>query len=171
MKNLDLEVAMIGAIVGLVVAIFTSHVTKINELDNKSGWRGKLFDLASKDLMRLDDVYLLRATLRFNYHTQPYDIYSFKFMSNQMTDFCNHLVDKYQMESYTDEGSIIISDAVDREKIRIYARYLLKNHWEVFASKILFFNYEFKLKKEYAIGKETHELIQMMNRKRDAGNE
>lgn len=158
--------SIIGAVVAILSVLLTNNVTKMNELDSKSGWRNKLFDLASKDQMTLDDVYLLRATLRFNRHIQPFELFSFKFMSNQITDFCDSLIENHK----DDEPNIVkdnikkreITDFTEREIIRIYARYLLKNHWEVFSSKIFFFSNEFKLKKEREIGKETCILIEKL---------
>lgn len=171
---MDAKATIVASIIGAIVAILgvflTNNVTKMNELDSKSGWRNKLFDLASKDRMTLDDVYLLRATLRFNHHIQPFELYSFKFMSNQITDFCDNLIEKHKDDVPKEVEATIkkreITDFTDREIIRIYARYLLKNHWEVFSSKIFFFSNEFKLKKEHEIGKETYELIEEIKEKR-----
>jgi len=150
--------AIIGAVVAVFVMFITNNVTKMNELDSKSGWRNKLFDLASKDMMTLDDVYLLRATLRFDKHEPPYELYSFKYFSNEITVFCDELVLKYSKRSDPAIPTFIIDD-VDREIIRIYARYLLKNHWEVFSSSFFLYNKEFRIKKEHEIGKETSVLI------------
>lgn len=155
--------AIIGAVVAIVVMFITNNVTKMNELDSKSGWREKLFDLASKDIMTLDDVYLLRATLRFNYHSKPYELYSFKYMSNEITAYCDYLIEKYKDFPAECDGKREITNFVDKEKIRIYSRYLLKNHWEVFSSKVFFFSNEFKIKKEHEIGKETFKLIKEMD--------
>lgn len=70
---MDAQAAIIGAIVAVLGVFLTNNVTKMNELDSKSRWRNKLFDLASKDYMTLDDVYLLRATLRYKKHGSPYE--------------------------------------------------------------------------------------------------
>lgn len=153
--NLDLFSGFIGAIIGSLISI---NVQKMNELDSKSGWRKKLFELASKDKMSLDDVFLLRTTLRYTKHSGPNEAYSFKFMSNQITDFCESIISYYENNESAD-SSTMITNKYDREKIRIYARYLLKNHWEVFSSKILFLSYEFKLSKEHEFGRNTDTLI------------
>lgn len=149
---------LISAVLASVLTIITMNVNKMNELDSKSGWRKSLFKLASKDMMTLCDVYLLRATLRFNKHGAPYELYSFKYFSNEITFFCDSLVIKYS-DKRNDEKTVYISDDVDREIIRVYARYLLKNHWEVFSSSFFLHNKEFKIKQEYEIGKETAILI------------
>lgn len=156
--------AVIGAIVAIFIMFITNNVTKMNELDSKSEWRKKLLELASKDMMTLDDVYLLRATLRFNKHEPPYEFYSFKYFSNEITIFCDGLICKYSKKRNSKELKLVyIIDDKDREKIRIYARYLLKNHWEVFSSSFFLYNKEFKIKKEHKIGKETDMLIQIIN--------
>lgn len=159
---MGIEVAIfsgiIGAIVGGSVSLISTNVQKMNTLDSKSEWRKKLLELASKDMMTLDDVYLLRATLRFNKHEPPYELYSFKYFSNEITIFCDELVFKYSKRRNPAIPVYIIDD-IDREIIRIYARYLLKNHWEVFSSNFFLYNKEFRIKKEHEIGKETAILI------------
>lgn len=157
--GLELFSGLLGAVIG---SLLSNNVQKMNELDSKSGWREKLFDLASKDAMFLNDVYLLRTTLRYDKHELPYARYSFKHMSNQITDFCELLIEFYEKKDRDDEKKIVISDHYDREKIRIYARYLLKNHWEVFSKKVFFLSNEFKLSKEHEIGKKTCKLIEQI---------
>ncbi|MDQ8644361.1 hypothetical protein RG601_04835 [Enterococcus sp. FR169] len=162
---MGIEVAIfsgiIGAIVGGSVSLISTNVQKMNTLDSKSEWRKKLLELASKDMMTLDDVYLLRATLRFDKHKPPYELYSFKYFSNEITIFCDDLVYLYSNKRVMGEPVYIVND-IEREIIRIYARYLLKNHWEVFSSSFFLYNKEFKIKKENEIGRETSELIRRL---------
>lgn len=164
MDQATILAAIIGAVVAIFVMIITNNVTKMNELDSKSDWRKKLLELASKDMMTLDDVYLLRATLRFSKHKPPYELYSFKYFSNEITIFCNDLVYLYSKKRVIGEPVYITND-IQREIIRIYSRYLLKNHWEVFSSSLFLYNKEFKIKKEHEIGRETDELIKRLKKR------
>lgn len=155
---------LVGAVVGGAVSLVSTNIEKMNNLDSKSEWRKKLLELASKDMMTLDDVYLLRATLRFNKHDVPFELYSFKYFSNEITDFCDELTSKYDKKRDGENDKAKISSSIDREIIRIYARYLLKNHWEVFSSSFFIYNKEFKIKKEHEIGKETADLIKKLEK-------
>lgn len=168
---MDFYDGFIGAVVGgalaLIGVLITNQSQKMNDLDSKSEWRKKLFELASKDVMTLNDVYLIRTTLRYKKHEKPYRTHSFKYMSNEIHTFCDNLIDFYAEKSIYElkESSETIVNFYDREKIRIYARYLLKNHWEVYSSKILFINNNFKLNQEHQIGKDTSALIADITKK------
>src|SRR5699024_8987537 len=97
-----------------------------NELDSKSGWRKTLFEIAGNDKITLEDVFKLRACLRFDKKENATDIFDKK--TNEIIDFCNDMKIKYD-NKYSCESKILFN--VDREKVRIYSRYLLANHWEI----------------------------------------
>lgn len=68
MSEALLDGFVIGAIAALIGAIIDLVVTNMNiqdSLDTKSGWREKLFEVAAKERISMEDVQVLRATLRF----------------------------------------------------------------------------------------------------------
>lgn len=116
---------LIGAILGGLIS-FRSNKENLNDsLDSKSGWRKQLFDIASKNEIVLDDVYRVRASLRYDKHKNERMIpFSFDWMSNLMIDYCEWLVEKRNCTIN------IKLTKTESEIIRIFCRYLLKNHWE-----------------------------------------
>ncbi|HLQ82457.1 hypothetical protein [Staphylococcus saprophyticus] len=116
-------------IVGLLVYWYTNahhKRTLLNELDSKSEWRKTLFVIAGKDKITLEDVFKLRACLRFDTKDNPHNIFDKK--TNQIIEFCEEMKTKYD-NKYSCESKILFIQ--DREKVRIYSRYLLANHWEI----------------------------------------
>ncbi|MBO0427819.1 hypothetical protein JZO82_01470 [Vagococcus fluvialis] len=186
MSGLDLFSGLIGAVIG---GQLTSQIQKMDSLDSKSGWRQKLFDLASKEKIDIGDVYLLRTTLRYTKNDKGcYEKYSFKYMSNQITSFCEEIIKNnitnderlystkktnsfqikksedvfYKLHEYNEVVTIEESELFnkhEKEIVRIYARYLLKNHWEVYSSKVLFLNNNFKISTSAELGKKTEALV------------
>ncbi len=61
---MEIIAAFIGAIVAAIVTFWASHQTLRDSLDSKSGWREKLFTVASKYELTLDDAQTVRAALR-----------------------------------------------------------------------------------------------------------
>lgn len=158
--GLELFSDLLGAVVG---SALTNNVQKMNDLDSKSGWRNKLFNLASKDMMTLDGVYLLRATLRFNKHQRSAEMYSFSWMTDLIITYCDELVEKYDCDRGKEGQPIFLDGGVDskndREVIRILSRYLLKYHWETFSSRKFFLSNNLKFDGEIKVGKEAYELV------------
>lgn len=137
--------------IGLLVYNYTTNNhsrTLLNSLDEKSGWRKSLFELAGQNVITYYDLHKLRATLRFKQHREV-DNY-FKYMSNIMIDYCDKAIKyKYQKfdiaipcppynksnksnknnKSNKKIGCNIITK-YDPEIIRLFSRYLLANHWE-----------------------------------------
>lgn len=112
------------------------EVISKNRIDSESKWRKNLMDIASKYDITLDDVYRVRASLRYKKKDSPV-AYSFEYMSNEIHDYCESLIESFKsiegnvdsdfkVEDYT----VHIVNENKKEKIRIYCRYLLKNHWE-----------------------------------------
>ncbi|WP_239710519.1 MULTISPECIES: hypothetical protein [unclassified Mammaliicoccus] len=119
-------------IVTLIIGIFTINITvknlrrtMLDNLDSKSGWRKTLFEIAGKDKITLDDIFKIRVCLRFDTKKEPKNIFDKK--TNEIIKFCEQMQKKYD-DAYC-KNSILKKS--DREKARIYSRYLLANHWEV----------------------------------------
>ncbi len=61
---MEIIAAFIGAIVAATVTFWASNQTLSDSLDSKSGWREKLFAVASKYELTLDDAQTVRTALR-----------------------------------------------------------------------------------------------------------
>lgn len=126
---LDLLQIFVPFIIALLVYKYTNDNHKknlLNELDSKSGWRKTLFEIAGNDKITLEDVFKLRACLRFDKKENATDIFDKK--TNEIISFCDNMQTKYD-NKYSCESKILFIN--DREKVRIYSRYLLANHWEI----------------------------------------
>ncbi|MDK9857672.1 hypothetical protein [Staphylococcus equorum] len=110
----------------IYIGFSTLKRTMLDNLDSKSGWRKTLFEISGKDKITLEDVFKLRACLRFDKKENATNIFDKK--TNEMIDFCNDMKVKYD-NKYSCESEILFYS--DREKVRIYSRYLLANHWEI----------------------------------------
>ncbi len=135
----ELTSGLIGVLLTLIVTAFiiprTNKKELADSLDSKSEWRKSLFQAASKENITMDDVYLLRASLRYkaHSHSEGVDIDSgsyeyeltFDNITKVMIDFCDSLEQKSQIASANASLSY-----QDQKKVRIYLRYLLKAHWE-----------------------------------------
>ncbi|MCE4984718.1 hypothetical protein KJC01_03360 [Staphylococcus arlettae] len=119
-------VTLIIGIATIYIGFSTLKRTMLDNLDSKSGWRKTLFEISGKDKITLEDVFKLRACLRFDKKENATNIFDKK--TNEMIDFCNDMKAKYD-NKYSCESEILFKN--DREKVRIYSRYLLANHWEI----------------------------------------
>lgn len=122
---------MAGIIGALLGAIFAGGFTILNNrdslndaLDSKSGWREKIFDVASKNNIELDDIYRIRAALRFAKYKETPPKFSTDWMTQQIISFCEDVISD-QQKNHLKKISMF-----DQEIARIYCRYLLKIHWE-----------------------------------------
>lgn len=109
-----------GAIIAFLVTSYFNRRTLLDSLDTKSGWRDKLFDAASSNEISLEQVYVIRTSLR--YKTKENLNKPFDKMTKVIILFCDSMRRKYDNTQYLNDK--------DSEKLRIYARYLLKHHWE-----------------------------------------
>ncbi|MEB7768496.1 hypothetical protein [Mammaliicoccus sciuri] len=116
----------------IIIGIFTINITvknlrrtMLDNLDSKSGWRKTLFEIAGKDKITLDDIFKIRACLRFDTKDEPKNIFDTK--TNIIIEFCKQMQMKYDKDCC--KTSLL--EKSDREKARIYSRYLLANHWEI----------------------------------------
>ena len=76
--------ALLAAAVAAFVSYFISNRDLSDSLDTKSGWRAKLFDVASKYELTLDDAQTVRAALRIFPQRKKVEQYSFTWFSNVM---------------------------------------------------------------------------------------
>ena len=170
--------AFITAFITLYIA---RRITLSDNLDSKSGWRKELFEVASKANPTMDDVYRIRAALRYypKYREKQRlgrnDIrpYEFAFMSDLFSEMCD---DKdffkdlcKSNKCYCNNGCCCkrTKDKLLNDKgaklIRIMARYLLKIHWEsrrrLIISRADVDQMDAKLPNDEIIGLQTIKLI------------
>ncbi|MEG1056860.1 hypothetical protein [Lactococcus sp.] len=141
---------------GIIIAVLTSVITAIltsfivprankrslaDSLDSKSEWRKSLFQAVSKENITMDDVYLLRASLRYKAHgysegieinsdSYEYEL-TFDNITKKMIEFCEDMELNYPPNyRLKHQGIKRTLSKTDSKKVRIYLRYLLKAHWE-----------------------------------------
>lgn len=126
--------------IGLLVYNYTTNNhsrTLLNSLDEKSGWRKSLFELAGKENICITDIHKLRATLRFDKHDYPDR--KFKYMTNIMIKYCDSitehkdeafLINEIFIKDQVSNRDICLKTKFNPEIIRLFARFLLVDHWE-----------------------------------------
>ncbi|WP_419744351.1 hypothetical protein [Staphylococcus sp. LKG3-1] len=129
--------------------------TLLDQLDSKSEWRKKLFEVASSSSIGIQEVYTLRTSVRFDCKDLPETIFEKK--TNEIIKFCDCVTSSH----------VNIKDPLpflEQEMTRIYCRYLLANQWEIL--QLTFIKRQFyKLqmgkwyKKEQELDEKTNELI------------
>ena len=136
----------------LIIGIFTIAFTiknlrksLLDNLDDKSEWRKKLLELAGKGEINKEDVHTLRSFVRFKKHNDnTTNLSYFQQTTNNIIDYCKYLSENYYQthastctNSYEDkkdnsfEEYITKPSVQEQEMVRIFARYLLADHWEV----------------------------------------
>ncbi|WP_265458598.1 hypothetical protein [Enterococcus sp. HY326] len=134
-----LIVAFLTIVMGSIIDLVTTNATLQDALDTKSEWRQELFKVASKEKIKLEDVYTLRTTLRYTPKKRSKDLlctncspkgkeYNFDNFTKTAINYCNRITNISLIE-----GTSIpcLSENNVQENVRIIARFLLKNHWEV----------------------------------------
>ncbi|MCJ0941270.1 hypothetical protein [Mammaliicoccus sciuri] len=149
--------SLLVPIATVIIGYFTIKTTSKNfrrslldNLDSKSEWRKTIFCIAGNDKITIKEVYQLRAALRFKEKSDPKKL--FDKMNVIMIKYCNHIID----------NEPDLTTNIDIQKtIRVFARYLLKDHWEKNQNK----KGEFKpRKKEYELCIETlNEFLKLNN--------
>jgi len=131
---------LIALVVGFVITKRDNQksieIQNLNRIDEASGWRKELMNVASHKIINKADIYRIRASLRYeskdkdiNYKelTTAYNKIdkenAFEVMTSVMISYCDYL---------TDIAPSKISKTNNQRKLRIYTRYLLKHHWEYF---------------------------------------
>lgn len=129
--------------------------TLLDQLDSKSEWRKKLFEVASSSSIGMQEVYTLRTSVRFDCKDLPETIFEKK--TNEIIKFCDCVTSSH---SNINESLPFL----EQEMTRIYCRYLLANQWEIL--QLTFIKRKFyKLqmgkwyKKEKELDEKTNELI------------
>ena len=128
---------LLGVFLANVINFYNKSRELQDSLDARSNWRINLVNIASKELINLDDIYRIRASLRNVKHNPlELDFYSFDFMTNVMINICDSMIKKYDINHVRpriEETSLkktYIIDKNDCEIIRICCRFLLKHQWE-----------------------------------------
>ncbi len=129
--------------------------TLFDQLDSKSEWRKKLFEVASNDQITLKEVYTLRTSVRFDIKDEPKTIFEKK--TNEIIKFCDCITSSH----FNLDDKL---PYLEQEITRIYCRYLLANQWEIFQLtfiKRIIYKLQFGkwYKKEQELDKKTDELI------------
>ena len=174
-----MKVEIIVAIVGLFGVLITTIVNtiivtkKINsELDFITDWRKDLSKIAGKSEVTLEDVYIVRAKLRF----------SKKEENSEYDKVMNYIID--ELEKMIKKGKSELIEE-DKKKIRLICMYLLKIQWEnrgfmlprntcfkkIFSTKVETYCNEFKTEfdkikentGESSMNRENKENIEMKN--------
>ncbi|MEB7719706.1 hypothetical protein [Staphylococcus xylosus] len=125
---MSIVISFLSFILSIFALIYTNQRhqrTLLDSLDSKSGWRKTLFEIAGKDKITLDDVFKIRASIRFDTKKNAKNIFDKK--TNEIIEYCDQMQEIYDVSSC--KSSILAKE--HREKARIYSRYLLANHWEI----------------------------------------
>lgn len=118
----------------LIIGLFTVYITVVNlrrtmldNLDSKSGWRKKLFEIAGTSNITMKEVHQLRASVRFDYKKDSSDNIiqndSFEGVTNLIIIFCDSL-------NTLDNNECKLLTLKEQEMVRVFCRYLLADQWE-----------------------------------------
>ena len=123
---------IVSLFIGLLVYRYTTNNNRrqlIDSLDSKSEWRKSLFMLAHKQKIKPKDIHILRATLRFNYKRENKTY--FDIMTKFIILYCEG-VEKNKTSSFilNYNNDITFATRFDPKIVRLFARYLLADHWE-----------------------------------------
>ncbi|WP_459470201.1 hypothetical protein [Staphylococcus cohnii] len=128
-------------IVTLIIGLFTVYITvknlkrtMLDNLDSKSEWRKTLFKIAGKNEITMDDVFQLRAAVRFDFNNKD-SVFNkkTKHTFNSITDLIIHFTDKL-VNTKTDTTLFKFNYQLSensKEMVRTFCRYLLANQWEI----------------------------------------
>ncbi|HFI0213140.1 TPA: hypothetical protein ACGO10_000317 [Streptococcus suis] len=154
---MEIIAAFIGAIVAATVTFWASNQTLSDSLDSKSGWREKLFAVASKYELTLDDAQTVRTALRLFPKKGDAERYSFTWFSNIMiVHLDKYILNKDKLwvvteeddKSSTTNGQIKVKglslfekseatvqkskklNTMNSQFVRLFAMFLLKYHFD-----------------------------------------
>ncbi|MGT2666478.1 hypothetical protein ACVRYP_04020 [Streptococcus rifensis] len=145
--------ALVGALVAALVTYVISNRDLSDSLDSKSGWREKLFTVASKYELTLDDAQTVRTALRIFPKFEEVEQYSFSWFSDIMIvhldryilnkDFKDKVTEKISKKKSVQIKNlqlITIEDVPNSESnlldsdttaiVRLFAMFLLKHHFD-----------------------------------------
>lgn len=122
--------AVIAALVAAFVAYLVSNRDLSDSLDTKSGWRQKLFEVASTYELNLDHAQTVRAALRFLPQDEAVEEYSFAWFSNIMIMHLDGYILKkeYQVEQRGEKLGTLTD--FNTKIVHHFAMFLLKYHYE-----------------------------------------
>lgn len=124
---MSLIISFLSFILSIFALLYTNkrhQQTMLDNLDSKSDWRKTLFKIAGKSNIIMDDVYQLRAAVRFAKNNDPILDNSFEYVTNLIIDFSESL-------NNLDNLSCKLLNPKEQEMVRVFCRYLLTNQWEV----------------------------------------
>ncbi|WP_077700369.1 hypothetical protein [Staphylococcus hominis] len=123
-----------------------------DSLDSKSEWRKKLFEIAGKEPIEIEDVFQLRAGLRFTEKNfENLDTY-FDKMNFVIIRYCKLITKENDIETLLENTDLYKNKNLtlqSQETIRLFCRYMLADHWEKNQNKDLKYNDENKEKELY----------------------
>ncbi|MCJ1764983.1 hypothetical protein [Mammaliicoccus sciuri] len=124
--------AILGAILGSSITstinYYNSKRQLLNDLDSKSEFRKRLYDVASNPTPCMKDVLTIRTSLRFiKKNTKNNTQEDFDIITNDIIDFCDTIENEYYNSLYKKNFKLTNKDT---KILQLYTRYLLKHHWE-----------------------------------------
>ncbi|MBB2508440.1 MULTISPECIES: hypothetical protein [Staphylococcus] len=123
-------VSIIITCTGLYLTNSRFNRTMLDNLDSKSGWRKTLYEIAGEHTITIKNVQQLRASLRYKEKSYNCTLSPFDTMNIIIIKYCNLLIKN--KNHYNDDTTLNFNNS---ESIRIFCRYLLKDHWEKNHSK------------------------------------
>lgn len=112
------------ALIGIFVSLKVNARSMKQILDGSSEWRKSLFKACSKKEIDMNDVHLLRTSLRYIKNSSNPIESSFNWFTNESITFCNRLIARDYSKKY------FKLNYEEKEIVRLIIRCLLKNHWE-----------------------------------------
>lgn len=152
---LELSKVIFPFIIAYFVYLYTNDnhkKTLLNELDSKSEWRKKLFDIAGKEMIEIEDVFQLRAGLRFTEKKFENSVTYFDKMNFVIIRYCKLITKENDIETLLENTELYKNKNLtlqSQETIRLFCRYLLADHWEKNQNKHFKYNNEDKEKELY----------------------
>lgn len=118
-----------GQVINGIIATLNTRKQLLNSLDDKSEWRKKLVQVSSNPSPTIEDIFIVRTTLRIFKKDKRYiEKNSFDDISNEIIDFCTSLENRYDLSKQIRKDFNIT--IYERKILHLYTRFLLKHHWE-----------------------------------------
>ena len=114
-------ITTVAALISSFCALYMSLRNTNQLLHNSSGWRSKLFDAASKREIGMEEINLLRTSLRYQKVKNTKEG-TFNWFSNESIEFCDRLISKD-----TQKDTRFPLSFEEQEVTRLIIRCLLRN--------------------------------------------
>ena len=149
MKDFITLVTTLLSVITSFCAVYVTFRSTKQLLHNSSGWRSKLFDACSKPVIGMEEINILRTSLRYQKVENAREG-TFNWFSNKSIEFCDTLIkrSKYNKKLLSFE---------EQEITRLIIRCLLRNNQE-FSERPLFF-LKWYNNKEKSLFRETTQSI------------